>query len=93
METQTFIAVCLGVLTVAHVAAAVVLVVALLQVKRAAEAVEVAAYQAQDQVARIGEATNRVSSLAGTLGSGWVKAGTAALGMILAVWSARRRPE
>ena len=93
METQTFIAVCLGILTLAHVAAAVVLVIALMQVRRAAEAVEVAAYQAQDQVARVGEATSRVSSLAGTLGSGWMKAATAALGMLLAVWSARRRPE
>ena len=93
METQTFIAVCLGVLTLAHVTGAVVLVAALLQVRRAAQAVEVAAYKAQDQVERIGEATSRVSSLAGTLGSGWVKAGTAALGMVLAVWSARRRSE
>lgn len=89
----TFIAVCLALLTVAHVAAAVIAVMTLLQVRRAAEAVEVVAYQAQDQVARIGEATRKVEGLAGTLGSGWVKAGTAILGMALAVWTARRRTE
>lgn len=89
----TFIAVCLALLTVAHVAAAVIAVMTLLQVRRAAEAVEVVAYQAQDQVARIGEATRKVEGLAGTLGSGWMKAGTAILGMALAVWTARRRTE
>ena len=84
------IAVCLVLLTIAHVAAAVVAVVTLLQVRRAAEAVEVTAYQAQDQVARIGEATRKVEGLAGVLGSGWMKAGTAILGMALALWTARR---
>lgn len=86
----TFIAVCLGLLTVAHVTAAVVLIVALLQVRRAAEAAEVVAYQAQDQVARIGEATRKVEGLAGALGSGWVKVGTGVLGVLFALWSARR---
>lgn len=89
----TTIAVCLVVLTIAHVAAAAVAVMALLQVRRAAEAVEVVAYQAQDQVSRIGEATRKVEGLAGTLGSGWVKAGTAILGMTLAIWTARRRQD
>lgn len=89
----TIIAVCLALLTVAHVAAAIVAVVVLLQVRRAAEAVEVVAYQAQDQVSRIGEATRKVEGIAGTLGSGWVKAGTAILGMVLAIWTARRRQD
>lgn len=87
------ITVCLVLLTIAHVAAAVVAITVLLQVRRAAEAVEVVAYQAQDQVSRIGEATRRVEGLAGTLGSGWFKAGTAILGMALALWTARRRHE
>ncbi|MBI2362555.1 MAG: hypothetical protein HYV15_04150 [Elusimicrobia bacterium] len=87
----TFIAVCLGLLTVAHIAAAVVLIVTLLQVRRAAEAAEVVAYQAQDQVGRFAEAARKVEGLAGTLGSGWVKAGTAALGVLIAFWTARRR--
>lgn len=86
----TFIAVCLGLLTAAHVVGAVFLVIALLQVRRAAEAVEVVAYQAQDQVARLGELTRKVEGVAGTLGSGWMKVGTAALGMAAAVWGARR---
>lgn len=89
----SIIAVCLVLLTIAHVAAAVVAVVVLLQVRRAADAVEVVAYQAQDQVSRIGEATRKVEGLAGTLGSGWVKAGTAILGMALAIWTARRRSD
>ena len=87
------ITVCLVLLTIAHVAAAIVGILALLKVRRAAEAVEVVAYQAQDQVSRIGEATRKVEGLAGTLGSGWVKAGTAILGMALAIWTARRRQD
>ena len=87
---DTFIAVCLGLLTVAHIAGAVFLIVTLLQVRRAADAIEVAAYQAQDQVARVGEATRKVTGMADMLGSGWMKAGTAALGVIFAPWSARR---
>jgi hypothetical protein len=90
---DTIIAVCLVLLTIAHVSAAVVAVVVLLQVRRAAEAVEVVAYQAQDQVSRIGEATRKVEGIAGALGSGWVKAGTAILGMALALWTARRRQD
>lgn len=86
----TFIAICLGLLTAAHIAGAIALIVALCKVQRAAEAVEVAAYQAQDQVARVGEATRRVTGLADMLGSGWMKATTAALGVVLALWSARR---
>lgn len=89
----TIITICLVLLTLAHVTAAVILVQALLQVRRAAQAVEVTAYQAQDQVSRIGEAARRVEGLAGVLGSGWVKAGTALLGMALALWTARRRSD
>lgn len=87
----TFIAVCLGLLTAAHIAAAVVLIMTLMQVRRAAEAAEVVAYQAQDQVGRFAEAARKAESLAGALGSGWTKLGTAALGIIFALWSARRR--
>lgn len=87
----TFIAVCLGLLTAAHIAAAVVLINTLMQVRRAAEAAEVVAYQAQDQVGRFADAARKAENLAGVLGSGWAKIGTAALGVILALWGARRR--
>lgn len=86
----TLIAVFLGLLTAAHLAAAVFLILAALQLRRTAEAVEVVAYQAQDQVARFGEAARKVEGLTGLLGSGWMKAATAALGVAAALWSAKR---
>ncbi|MDE2293172.1 MAG: hypothetical protein KGL53_13910 [Elusimicrobia bacterium] len=89
----TFIAVCLAVLTLAHLAAAVFIVIAVVDLRRAARAVEVAAYEAQEQVGRIGDATRRVGGIAEMLSSGWVKAGTALLGAALALWTARRRAE
>jgi len=60
---ETFIAVCLGILVVETSILLVVLVLALLQIKKTAQAVEVLSYRVDAQVAAIGEG----------LRSGWMK--------------------
>ncbi|MFA5139421.1 MAG: hypothetical protein WC728_09330 [Elusimicrobiota bacterium] len=87
---ETLIAVCLVTLTLTHLAAFVFLAVALLQVKRSAEAVEILAYRAREQVETVGSATRRLHDFAGSLSSNWVR--TLALGLSAAfgIWSWRR---
>lgn len=86
----TFIAVCLAILTVTHVAALVFLAVALHQVKRGAEAVEVLAYKAREQVETVGSATQRLHDFAGSLRSPWVRTLMLGLSAAFGVWSWRR---
>jgi len=86
-----FIAVCLGIITLVLLAWMTFVVVVLLQVRRAAMAVEAAAYSAGEQVGRLREATDKVCGLAGLAGSGWVKALALGLGAAAAYWARRRQ--
>lgn len=75
-----YFAVCVGILTLTHLIALVVLLMTLAQVRRSAEAVEVLAYQAQDQVEKISDAAARICDFAGSVRSGWIKLMTIAIG-------------
>ena len=88
---ETYYAVCAGILTLTHLIGVVILIVTLIQVRRAAESVEVLAYRAQDQVSKVEDATDKLRTFAGTLRVGWVQTLAAALGVAGSVWS-RRKP-
>jgi len=80
MTIQTYYAVCLGILTLTHLAGLVFIIFTLAQMRRSAEAVEVLAYQAQDQVEKINEATSGINNFVGSVQSGWIKIMTVLLG-------------
>ena len=89
----TFIAICVGVLTVVHLIALIIWAVTAVQMRRAAQAVEVLAYRAQDQLVRLGTTTESVRDFAASLRSVWLRAFTAALEAITAIWSRRKDAE
>ncbi|MFH1726769.1 MAG: hypothetical protein ABII00_19340 [Elusimicrobiota bacterium] len=80
------IAVCLGILTLTHLVALVLLLYTMIQVHRSARAVEVLAYEAHDQVERFNTATKKLSDFAGTVRSGWMRVLTLGLGAVVALW-------
>ena len=80
MTIQTYVAVCLGILTLIHLAGLIFIIYTLLQMRRSAEAVEVLAYQAQDQVEKINEATSGINKFVGSVQSGWIKILTVLIG-------------
>lgn len=86
----TLIAICLVVLTLTHLAGLVLVIVALVQMKRSAEAVEVLAYQAQDQISKFGDTADRVRDFAGAMSSVWLKVLGAALTALGYAWTQRR---
>src|SRR5687767_6072692 len=88
-----FIATCLGILTAVHLAALIFWIVVAVQMRRAAQAVEVLAYRTNDQVERLGEATHRVGDFAGVFRAGWLRALTVAFGVAATVWGRRRSGE
>jgi hypothetical protein len=87
---DTLIGVCLVTLTLTHLAALVFLAVALLQVKRSAEAAEALAYRAREQVETVGCATRRLQDFAGSLSSNWVRTMILGLSAVFGLWSWRR---
>lgn len=80
MTIQTYYAICLGILTLIHLTGLVFIIFTLVQMRRSAEAVEVLAYQAQDQVEKINEATSGINNFVGSVQSGWIKIMTVLLG-------------
>lgn len=88
---NTFIAVCVGILTLTHLVGLCLIIYTLVQVHRSAEAVEVLAYQTQDQVEKFGSAAERMRDLAITLNSGWVRGVALGLSALFAFWSRQRR--
>jgi len=77
---EIYFAVCIGILTLTHLIGLVIVIYTFAQMRRSAEAVEVLAYQAQDQVEKINEATGAISDFAGSVRSGWMKILTVAVG-------------
>ena len=75
---MTFIAVCVGLITVEFGIVAAFLIVTFLQLRRTARAVEVLAYQIEDQVSYIGA----------TLKSGWWQT---ILSFVGGWWTGRKR--
>ncbi|MFH2202350.1 MAG: hypothetical protein ABIJ96_04505 [Elusimicrobiota bacterium] len=75
-----YFAVCLGILTLTHVLGLVFIIYTLSQMRRSSEAIEVLAYQAQEQVERLSEATSRINDFAGNVRSGWIKVMTVGIG-------------
>ncbi len=80
MTIQTYFAICISILTLTHLAGLIFIIYTLLQMRRSAEAVEVLAYQAQDQVEKINEATSGINNFVGSVQSGWIKIMTVLLG-------------
>lgn len=78
---NTFIAVCLGLITLELGVLIVVLIAALLKIRQAAQAVEVLSY-------RLEEGVGEISS---TLSSGWLKILPAAATFLGGWWSGRKR--
>jgi len=87
----TFTAVCIGILTLTHLCGLVLLVATLIQLRRSAQAFEVLAYQAQDEMEKMGTATRRVADFASILNSHWIKAGVLGLGTLFAIWPGREK--
>jgi hypothetical protein len=87
---MAFIAVCLGVITLAVLALLGFALYVFWQVRRAAAAVEALAYTARDQFGRLRGATDRLSEFAGLASSGWAKALAIGLGTAAAFWMRRR---
>lgn len=70
---ESFIAVCLAILTLTHLTAFVLVGIAVWQIRRTAQAMEVLTYEAREEVVRLREATERVGHLAGSLDGRWVR--------------------
>jgi hypothetical protein len=87
---QIYLAVCVGILTLTHVVGLVFWIATLVQLRRASESIEVLAYRAQDQVSKVGDATDKLRVFAGSLRSGWVQALAAAFGVATTVWVKRK---
>jgi len=86
---MTFIAVCIGILTLVHVAAFCLLIVALSNLNRASQAVESLAYRAQDQLSNVEGAVQKVRDFAQWT-SGWPKILSVLFGAGAAAWSRRK---
>ena len=82
----TLIAVCVVLLTLIHLAGLVLLIYTLVQLQRSAQAVEVLAYSAQEQVTRLHDTAKRVHDFAGTVRSGWARLLTVALSAAVTMW-------
>lgn len=78
---MTFVAVCLGLITLELGILIVGLLVAILRVRQAAQAVEVLAYRVEEQVLTFGNGMR----------SGWFKALQAGASLVGGLWTARRR--
>ncbi len=83
---DTFVATCIGVLTLTHLVGLVLLVATLIQVQRSAAAMESLAKRAQKNVERLEESAQRMRNFAETVGSGWMKAVMLGLGAIVEFW-------
>lgn len=70
---NTFIAVCVGILTVLHIVLTAVVVVVLLQVRKAAVAVENLAVAAKGPVATLGSVADKIHDVV-SLMTGWYRA-------------------
>lgn len=89
---MTFIATCVGIITVLLAVGLGLWVGTLLQIRRTAEALEVLAYEARGQLGRLRAAADGVGRIAGTMGSSWLlRAASAGLGVATAMWA--RRPK
>ena len=75
-----YLAICVGILTLTHLLGLIFIIYTLSQMRRSSEAIEVLAYQAQEQVEKLSEATNRVNEFAGSVRSGWIKVMTVGIG-------------
>lgn len=84
------IAIFAGILATVHVLGLVFVIFALLQIRRSAQAVEVLAYQAQEELARIKDTSESVRDFAGALGSGWMKLLTMGAGALAAYFAGSR---
>ena len=85
------IAVCLGILTLTHLVALILLLYTMVQVHRSARAVEVLAYEAHDQVERFNAASRKLRDFAGTVRSGWMRVLTLGLGAIVTLWPGSKK--
>ncbi len=85
----TFIAVCVGVLTIVHLAALAVLFQSLVDFRRASQAVESLAYVAREYVAQAQSATQKIHNFANWTGSGWQKILPVIISASVAAWSRR----
>ncbi len=91
MEITTWTGICLGVLTLTHLCGLVLLVATLIQLRRSAQAFEVLAYQAQDEMEKMGSATKNVADFVSILNSTWIKAGVLGIGALFALWPGRSK--
>ncbi len=82
----TFMSVCIGILTLTHLCGLILLIATLIQLRRSAQAFEVLAYQAQDEMEKMSAATKRAADFAGLLSSNWLRAGVVGLGALFALW-------
>lgn len=87
---MTFIAVCLGILTVVHLAVLCLLFVVLLNVRRASQAVETLAYRLHEKLSRVEGAAQKLGDFASWTRSGWSKFLAVALGTAAGAWVRRR---
>jgi len=88
---QLVIASCLILITIALWCGVVAVIVAALQVRRAAQAVEVKVYEVGDQIDRLRDAASAAGNLAGMLRSPWIKGLGLALGAVTTYYSVRSR--
>lgn len=86
---STFAGVCLGLITLGLWVGLGFLACALLQVRRAALAVEALAYDLGESVARVRSATGKLCDFATGVRSGWLRTLEAAAGAAAALWPKR----
>jgi hypothetical protein len=83
---QTFIATCLGILTLTHLIVLAALVAALLQVRRTALAVETLARETEGHIAKLGAAADTITGVVCKFRSGWLHAFATGLRAVFESW-------
>ena len=89
----TWIGICLGVLAVVHTVALVFWIVTLIQMRRAAQAVEALSYRVSNQVQQVGLATEKALNFADAFPSKWLKTLTTGLSFAASLFPAQPDPE
>jgi PPE-repeat protein len=84
---STFALVCLGLITLGLWLGLAALFVALLQLRRALEAVEVLVYRLTQSVEKMQTVGAQINAFAGNMRSGWVRAFELALAAVQTLWT------
>lgn len=91
MDDIPFLKVCLALMTLGVWIGLAFLIFTLLQLRHAAQAVEVVIYQLDDNLAQIREASHKLGDFASAVRSKWMRLLEAGIGAAAALWPERKQ--